>query len=315
MRSTPICALQVACKEMPLDLRHQYLSLRFKNKIMGSNNHPCRDVYSDSQEQESGRRTFFKSVHCITTSSMPQLTEIATNYPSLLLQTAPWTIEAPRIDMALDSIRRELPPTRQLLAAEYINSQFSEYEHIYTDGPKSLTGTGSSFFIPSKGISQSQSNGKFFTSYSAELKGIEMALKWALENYKGDILILTDCQSALSSVENFHNSCHHLVTNIINLLHDFRLNRQKIELMWIPSHSGIPGNEKADKIAKSATNLPAGETKQITYQEADHWLREEIKKIGTPDTGIRKQPSTIDNSSQPYSKPPAKNTYRADAKS
>ena len=127
MRSTPICALQAACKEMPLDLRHQYLSLRFKNKIMGSNNHPCRDVYSDSKEQESGRRTFFKSVHCITTSSMPQLTEIATNYPSLLLQTAPWTIEAPRIDMALDSIRRELPPTRQLLAAEYINSQFSEY--------------------------------------------------------------------------------------------------------------------------------------------------------------------------------------------
>ena len=40
MRSTPICALQVACKEMPLDLRHQYLSLRFKNEILGSNNHP-----------------------------------------------------------------------------------------------------------------------------------------------------------------------------------------------------------------------------------------------------------------------------------
>ena len=49
--------------------------------------------------------------------------------------------------------------------------------------------------------------------------------------------------------------------------------------MRTPNHSGIPGNEKADKIAKSATNSPAGETKQITYQEANHWLREETKKL------------------------------------
>ena len=77
----------------------------------------------------------------------------------------------------------------------------------------------------------------------------------------------------------------------------------------------FPGKEKADKIAKSAIHTPAGETKQITYQESDHWLSDEIKKTGTPGTGIQKQPSTIDNSSPPYSKPPAKNTYRADTKS
>ena len=42
--------------------------------------------------------------------------------------------------MPLASNRRELSLTRQLLATECIHSQFSGFQHIYTDGSKSTAG-------------------------------------------------------------------------------------------------------------------------------------------------------------------------------
>ena len=43
MQSTPICALQAACNEMPLHLRHYYLCLGFKAKLLRlpPNGHPA----------------------------------------------------------------------------------------------------------------------------------------------------------------------------------------------------------------------------------------------------------------------------------
>ena len=39
---------------------------------------------------------------------------------------------------------------------------------------------------------------------------------------------------------------------LISYIHDF-LNTKHVELCWIPSHTGIAGNEAADKAAKTAT--------------------------------------------------------------
>ncbi|XP_024873094.1 uncharacterized protein LOC112455426 [Temnothorax curvispinosus] len=51
-----------------------------------------------------------------------------------------------------------------------------------------------------------------------------------------------------------------------------------VNLVWIPSHVGIKGNELADRIAKAACNGPRGDFKEIPHRELKRlWKNETIK--------------------------------------
>ena len=65
---------------------------------------------------------------------------------------------------------------------------------------------------------------------------------------------MTDSLSAVQALTSPHYSKHYLVTKIALLLSN--IHPQKIKIQWIPSHKGIPGNERADTLAKNALSLP-----------------------------------------------------------
>jgi ribonuclease HI len=43
--------------------------------------------------------------------------------------------------------------------------------------------------------------------------------------------------------------------------------QQKITLVWIPGHSGMPGNDIADLEAKQATTQERGNESQLEYSD------------------------------------------------
>jgi hypothetical protein len=93
--------------------------------------------------------------------------------------------------------------------------------------------------------------------YTAELIAIKLIIervlasegKGSIKDYTS-IVIFTDSLSSLQSLSsNKSGSRPNLVNEIVMLLNTVKL---KLYIVWIPGHSGIKGNDKADGLAKEA---------------------------------------------------------------
>ena len=76
-----------------------------------------------------------------------------------------------------------------------------------------------------------------------------MACTWALKNLQEEshIMILSDSQAA-SMVINSTNTHSRMVLDITNSIHWVP---NKLEIRWVPSHTGAPWNEHVDELART----------------------------------------------------------------
>jgi len=127
---------------------------------------------------------------------------------------------------------------------------------IYTDGSEISGEVGAAAWCPEAGRSKSRYMGDNATStvYAAELVGIELAIQIAqeLEGCTG-ATIFTDNQAAIQAVARPTVSSGQYITfRVIGEIEKARRKGIEVELQWVPSHQGVPGNEEVDKLAKQA---------------------------------------------------------------
>jgi len=135
--------------------------------------------------------------------------------------------------------------------------QYTECVEIYTDGSKSTDDkVGCSFCIPTLNIAVAHRLTDGTSVYASELYAIKSAVNWVNQNSEmpeiknKTKIILSDSLSAVQSLNNkISHSKPELLCEVVNLL---KLHKNKIKVIWIPSHVGIAGNEQADLLAKSA---------------------------------------------------------------
>jgi ribonuclease HI len=87
--------------------------------------------------------------------------------------------------------------------------------------------------------------------YSAELMAIYLALEWIDDVKPEDVVIFSDCMSAIGAISSF-NQDNKIVCDIQRLHLSLHAQGIKVEIVWVPGHIDVFGNEWADLVAKKA---------------------------------------------------------------
>lgn len=158
---------------------------------------------------------------------------------------------------------------------------------IYTDGSGINGQIGAAAVCPPLQQTRSVHMGTETTStvYSAELRGISLALQIAKEyaernGSRQTVAIYTDNQAAITSTAKPEGqSGAYILKEIAQQIQDIQDKGRLVKIRWIPAHVGVPGNEAADRAAKEATGWredgSEGETASKPFQL--HPLRTTLK--------------------------------------
>ncbi|XP_023229286.1 uncharacterized protein LOC111629619 [Centruroides sculpturatus] len=161
------------------------------------------------------------------------------------------------------------------------NRNFKAKWSIYTDSSKNNNDTGAGFTIKNSNNRTTYQCYHKLASHCSNAQAKMWAIFKALEHinnnldtYKGNIYIFTDSKMALHSLSN-NNHPTVLTNNVQNMAKTLGATRN-LNIAWVPAHTGIDGNEMADKLAK----LGANSSTQPSFTDLPQKkLKKEIKII------------------------------------
>ena len=269
MRTSPISALQVEANFPPLYIRRKELCLRYYSKIKQFPEHASYTaihVLPQLHHRHLGaceRRTGLTMASRVKTYCNELQFDMPPIAPLPTLTEALWKLHPRKVSFLLDRkkadvSRDEIQQTFSMFREEHQNFQF-----IFTDGSKDGQRTGNG--IVAEGLTSLEGRLPDNTSiYVAELHAVFVALRLVEHYGLQRACVCSDSRSALQSL--IHPPLkEHLLFELINLHQKLLNNGVSIYFLWIPGHSGITGNERADERAKRGLHLP-----NITHIATNH---------------------------------------------
>ena len=156
-------------------------------------------------------------------------------------------------------------------AFQHFKDEHHGYHFIYTDGSRNSGGVGCAFV---HGEMRYKTKLKpQYSIFTAEAVALLQALSYVKFNCIQKSVICVDSLSVLLALQA-GKSQHPLIIDSNDLLHGLKEAGQDCLILWVPSHSGIYGNEVADSQAKQAASNPGLEEEyEVTLQEYQPFLR------------------------------------------
>jgi hypothetical protein len=255
-RTSPIPSLLVEINELPVALRQEQLSLQYATKLKSNSSNPAFEAVFAPQ-----LRNFYASkpsyIRPLAYRVEDQL-DVVCSRPVIhhfIPDMPPWHILPPEIDLSMTKFKKESISPHQL-QVEFVGilTRYPEESTVfYSDGSKSSDAVACSFTSPHFKLKMRLPSQ--MSVYSSELIGILSILKHIEEACDEEHFII--CSDSLSGLMALHSMDirHPCIYEVLKLL--TALSRLKsVVFIWCPSHVGIPGNERADSLAKAALSSP-----------------------------------------------------------
>ena len=177
----------------------------------------------------------------------------------------PWTIARPRVDISLSSMKKSETSLIEFQQRfRELQSQYPNFNSVFTDGSKSDESVGCAFVIDGE-AHQYCLNPKA-SIFTAELYALLKALDFSLVRGLNRILVCTDALSVVQSIANMYSK-HPLLQEILSKTHAISSAGGEVVFSWIASHVGIHGNELADQAAHEASLGANIDIQHVPFQD------------------------------------------------
>ena len=252
MSTSPIEKIHKIAGTMTMSDRIDLQNCKYLIKVMYNQNHPNHKSLITHTQHINKKLTGLQKSFFNNVSQYANFINQAENYYDQPINP-PWTKTQQTNTQLNEKIKKHNQPELQKQATLELLSKYVEYKKIYTDGSKSACATGFGVFSKDLSLEISTKINNISSIFTAEAKAIAKALEYIeinkLENQK--IAVLSDSLSVISAIGNHYNKIH-----IINSIKSYLQYQPHTILIWIPSHVGIEGNERADALAKKALTDP-----------------------------------------------------------
>lgn len=279
-RSSPVDSLYAEAAEPPLAVRRQFLACQHIAKLRSNPGHPTyKTVFRPRLANRYDRNPRLKKPFGIRVRNTI-ITELDLTLPQVMVrkttQIPPWLVPRPNINWDLAEMTKG--ETIPCLYTNFFLEVLANYQdaiHIYTDGSKNGQDVGCAFVIEDDMYTFCIH--EYTSVFTSELMAIEKALEYCATDKNTHYVIVSDSKSALQAITKIYPK-----DQIIRKIHD-KMARlyflgKEINFIWVPSHVGILGNEKADKAAKEAAEKTHWDIEEVTSADLQNTLRHAVEK-------------------------------------
>jgi ribonuclease HI len=271
--TSPNKSVEVESGVVPMKHQRQLQRTKYACKVLTNNKHP---LYTNLKDNTNDHKYAQRTKPPITFTLRQDLQSANIRYDINLNQTQitnfpPWTKTEHKYDISLTKFDKR-NTSNEVLKTEF-NKKINKYkqkgyEAYYTDGSKTGDGYGCAV-IEGSNVHRFRCH-SYSSVYSTELFAVSRAINIADRRKKTKIIICTDSLSAVKGIQDSQTK-HPLVKEIQDQL---TKTRTIFTFMWIPSHVGILGNEKADVEAKQATLETFSRQYKVIYTDMYRNIRE-----------------------------------------
>lgn len=304
IKTTPIHSMESELCLQPLYLRRRFLAGKYWLKMKSIETNTSISFIGELSNSSNTSPYWHNKRKPVLVSVHDELNSLDIHCSKQLemfsLDTWPSNIDVSgvikhEVDFKKQPKRHYHPLSLKNMFSDFINTVYSDFIGVYTDGSKDEFGLGAAFYDSYHNCSvKFQINGNMCIM-EGELIAIAEALSYIESTDHPNIVIFTDSKSSLQHLARCTSTFRGTSTayTILRIILNLQSQGRNVVLQWIPSHVGIRGNEIADFSAKEAitdgipTNIHPFYTNYIHKIKVDcHNLWKEYFNVRSREIGI-----------------------------